>query len=362
MRQNYLQGYSPAAASSSGKALLFWKILQALLWFTGIALLLIMFLAPSLGVTLFWNILIPVAPALLVIGTGVWRNICPLSTTSLLPDRFGISKKLKPSQATQAVFHFAGVMLLLLIIPLRHVVFNTNGQFTALIILLLAIPALTMGFIYERKSGWCSGLCPIHPVEKLYGSGVAFSLPNAHCNECVKCSVPCPDSTTVKRPFLSHNSGVTNMTELLLVGGFPGYVWGWFHVPDYTGDQGWQHLEVVYGYPLLGAAVTILLYVFASWVFQKQNKNVIISLFAATAVSCYYWFRLPMLFGFGNLDSNGMLIDLSGSIPQWSMTILTPATTVFFFWWMIIRRKTKISWSVRPQYTKEILAGKSLEL
>jgi hypothetical protein len=210
---------------------------------------------------------------------------------------------------------------------------------------------MLIGFIYERKSGWCSGLCPVHPVEKLYGSGVAFSLPNAHCNECVKCSVPCPDSTFNNKPFITRRGSViTKATELLLVGGFPGYVWGWFQVPDYTGTQGWYNLEIVYGYPLLGAAITLFLYFFLNWFFQIKNKRIIISLFAAAAVSCYYWFRLPILFGFGKLDTNGMLVDLSKSLPAWSMTILTLVTTGFFLWWIVIRKKSKISWSVRPAY------------
>lgn len=353
MKKDFFQSPAPAATLPSHGALLFWKILQAVLWLTGIALLLIMFFEPPTGVTLFWNILIPAAPALLVIGTGVWRNICPLGTTALLPDRAGLSKKLKLSSSGRAVYHLIGVILLLLIIPLRHVLFNTDGQATALIILALGIPAVITGFVYERKSGWCSGLCPVHPVEKLYGSGVAFSLPNAHCNECVKCSVPCPDSTTVKSPFLNHNSVVTRATELLLAGGFPGYVWGWFHVPDYTGLQGWNNLDTIYGYPVTGALATMLLYLLLTWFFQSHNKGTIISLFAAAAVSCYYWFRLPILFGFGKLNTNGMLVDLSSSLPGWSMTALTIVTTGFFFWWLVIRKKRKISWSLRPAYAKE---------
>lgn len=350
MKRNFSEASIGVDALPSAGTLLFWKILQALFWLIGIALLLIMLFAPPVGVTLFWNILIPVAPALLVVGTGVWRNVCPLGTTALLPNRIGFSKKMKLSSPMQSVFHLIAVISLLLIIPLRHVLFNNNGQATAVIILMLAVPALLMGFIYERKSGWCSGLCPVHPVEKLYGSRVAFSLPNAHCNECVKCSVPCPDSTPDNKPFLSDGSKLTKATELLLVGGFPGYVWGWFQVPDYTGSAGWQNLPAVYGYPLLGAAVTILLYVLLNWFFQGQNKRTIISLFAATAVSCYYWFRLPMLFGFGELQTNGTLIDLSNNLPYWSMSVLNIVTTGFFFWWMVIRKKSKLSWSVRPEY------------
>jgi hypothetical protein len=332
------------------RALIFWKTVQILFWFIGIALLLFMLFIPPLGVTLFWNILIPVAPALLVVGTGVWRNVCPLGTTSLLADRFGLSQKKKLSFSQRTVLNLAGIVLLLLIIPLRHLLFNTNGQATAIIILALSVIALISGFIFERKSGWCSGLCPIHPVEKLYGSGVAFSLPNAHCNDCVKCSVPCPDSTPNLLPFIPSKSAAGKAIEILLVGAFPGYVWGWFQVPDYTPSFGWQQFATAYGYPLIGASISILLYLGIKEVVSKRNKKLVISLFAAAAVSCYYWFRLPMLFGFSSTESNGVLIDLTNSLPAWSMLILKLLTTSFFLWWMVIRKKKKMSWSIRPAY------------
>ena len=180
---------SPITTVSS-PALLFWKTLQILFWFVGIGLLLIMIFLPPLGVTLFWNILIPVAPALLVIGTGIWRNICPLATTAMIPDRLGISQKKQLTSSQQQTLQVLGMIGLLLIIPLRHVLFNINGQATAVIIISLSVIAFSSGLIFESRSAWCSGLCPIHPVEKLYGSGVAFSLPNVQCNTCVKCSVP----------------------------------------------------------------------------------------------------------------------------------------------------------------------------
>ncbi|MBI5858834.1 MAG: hypothetical protein HZB42_14480 [Sphingobacteriales bacterium] len=345
------QNHSQSSFLPMSRSLMFWKIFQVICWLAGIALLLVMFVNPSTGVMIFWNILIPVAPALLVIGTGVWRNVCPLGTTALLPDRLGFSKKIKLSSKMQAVLHLIAVLLLLLIIPLRHVLFNQDGQATALIILGLGVMAMFTGFMFERKSGWCSGLCPVHPVEKLYGSGVAFSLPNAHCSECVRCSVPCPDSTQVSKPFLSQNNAVTKATELVLLGCFPGYVWGWFHTPDYTGAEGWSRLNIVYGYPLLGAAASLLIYFLLNWFFKKHNK-VIIGVFATAAVSCYYWFRLPILFGFGKLETHGMLVDLSNTIPGWSITAFTSLTTLFFFWWMVIRKKERISWSVRPRYVR----------
>ena len=170
---------------------------------------------------------------------------------------------------------------------------------------------------------------------------------NVHCTNCIRCSVPCPDSTQNSRPFLQDHSIVASITEFLLVGAFPGYIWGWFQTPDYTGQEGWQHLAQVYGLPLLGGAVTTLLYFILRFFFITK-RSTLIRFFAAAAVSCYYWFRLPLLFGYDHLDPHSRLIDLSGQLPQWVITALAFVLNVFFMWWFLFRENRKNSWSVRP--------------
>jgi hypothetical protein len=229
--------------------------------------------------------------------------------------------------------------------------FNTNGQATALIIISLSVVAFSAGIIFESKSAWCSGLCPVHPVEKLYGSQTAYSLPNVQCSSCVKCSVPCPDSTKNFSPA-ALKSTKTRLFENLLVGAFPGYILGWFQVPDYDGTFALRHFDSVYAYPVLGGAITLSIYMLLKNRF-RANKKLIINLFAAAAVSCYYWFRLPQLFGFSNLHTNGTLVNLTGYLPSWSMSVVNLATTVFFVWWMVIAKKKYRSWSVRPAFATD---------
>ena len=72
------------ANTTPTRSLTIWRLLQVLVWIVGLVIFLALIFYPSIGLLLFWNILIPVAPALLVVATGVWRNICPLSTTNLL--------------------------------------------------------------------------------------------------------------------------------------------------------------------------------------------------------------------------------------------------------------------------------------
>lgn len=332
-------------------AWIYWRAVQMICWLAGFALLLTLFIQPALGITLLWNVLIPVAPMLLVVATGVWRNICPLGTTSLLPDRFGVAGKLKLTNRDQSWLHLFGVILLLLIIPLRHVLFNTDGRATGFILILLGSVAFSSGLFFERKSAWCSGICPVHPVEKLYGSKPFASMLNAHCADCIRCSVPCPDSTQNSRPFLQDNTVISRITETLLVGVFPGFIWGWFHTPDYTGMTGWQHLGQIYGWPLLAGAITALVYELLRFMLIEQ-RTLLIRFFAAAAVSCYYWFRLPILFGFSQLDTHGRLFNLNGIIPNWVITLLAITMILFFGWWLLIRGNIKYSWAIRPKLLK----------
>jgi hypothetical protein len=66
------------------------------------------------------------------------------------------------------------------------------------------------------------------------------------------------------------------------------------------------------------------------------------------------------LLGFGIYPVDGMLIDLTGILPEWSMQVAVFATTLFFFWWIVFSKQIKTSWSIRPAYADE--KNKSLKI
>ena len=146
-----------------------WRSVQVVVWLVGVGIFVALLVAPALGLHAFWNVLIPVAPALLVVAPGLWRNICPLAATALFWRHVGLSQRRRINAHWQARLGLMGVVALLLIVPLRHVVLDLNGPATALALALLAACSVVMGLLFEWKSGWCSGACPVHPVEKLYG-------------------------------------------------------------------------------------------------------------------------------------------------------------------------------------------------
>ncbi len=323
-----------------------WSIIQVILWIVGATIIFFLIASPAIGINLFWNILIPVAPALLVIAPGLWRNICPMSSTAMMPKRLKLSKGKKLTDTQSSILYLIAVISLYLIVPLRHTIFDNNGLATALMLISAGLIAISLSLIYESKSAWCSSLCPVHPVEKLYGGqNNKFSLPNAHCKSCQSCVTACPDSVSEIKPLAKKASNYRKFADLIMIGGFPGFIWGWFHVQNYAVIPDMIVILSTYKLPLFGFLVTMSLFL----ILRKYiEEKIVISYFAAAAVSCYYWFRIPALFGFGMFPDDGMLIDLASVIPAYYIDITVIFTTGFFFWWIVFSKQVKISWMVRP--------------
>lgn len=333
-----------------------WRIAQAAVLLVGLGIVAALFVRPTVGLDALWNVLVPVAPALLVLAPGVWRNICPLGSTALLSRHMGLSKRRRLSVVAQGWFALAGVALLLLIVPLRHVVLNTNGVATGLVLLGVGAASIVVGLNFEWKSGWCSGLCPVHPVEKLYGIRPLLAVPNAHCTECFRCTSVCPDSTPRMDPLVSPNTVPHIIAGTVLVGGFPGFVWGWFQVSDAAGATTWG-IAQAYLYPIAGLLATLAVYLMLRTSVGNGGQERLIRLFAAAAVACYYFFRLPMLVGFGAYAGEGMLVDLSALLPHWVSVVLRIAPVLFFGWLLLLRETPRRSWAARPSYAPGFAPG-----
>ncbi len=351
VRTSFTRNTLPTSYSTSGNA--GWRILQLIFWLVGGFIFMALLLWPSLGVLLFWNVLIPVAPALLVVATGFWRNVCPLATTNLLPRHLGISKKKIMPRQQQAWLSLLGVMALFIIVPLRHAVFNHNGTATAMLLTSCVVAGWLLSMQYDWKSGWCSSLCPVHPVEKFYGTKAAYSFKNAHCNACVNCTVPCPDSTPNIAPNKTAKGWQHQVAALLVIGGLPGFIWGWFQVPDDINDHHTlSNLAGLYLLPVGGLIVSAAVYLVLRKLMPLDAGKKLTALFAAAAVSTYYWFRIPALFGFGQFNTDGLLFDLTPYIQASTIMVLKLAAVSFFFWWLVWKKETVRSWTIRPAFAK----------
>ena len=143
------------------------------------------------------------------------------------------------------------------------------------------------------------------------------------------------------------------MSGFLIIGGLPGFIWGWFHVPDAKSLTTFNDLISIYTLPLIGFTITLAAYGALSGIIRHKSGQRLTGFFAASAVSCYYWYRIPALLGFGNFGRDGLLVNLSNVLPVWSINIMVITSTFFFFYWLFIRAKNKKSWLIRPEFAKK---------
>lgn len=336
-----------------------WRTVQTLAWLLGLAVVVALMLWPAVGLAALWNVLIPVAPAVLVFAPGLWRNICPLGTTALAAHHAGLSARRSLSHRGRAWLTLLGVVALFAIVLWRRLGLDASGPASAGLLIGLALLSVILGLTFDWKSAWCSGLCPVFGVEMLYGSKPLVSLNNAHCATCQLCCAPCPDSTRAMHPLAGARGGVQRLTEVLLVGGFPGFVWGWFQVQRIdAGGRGWQELAAVGAPPLAGLVLTLVLFVYIRHLVPARAELTLVRVFAAATVACYYWYRLPALFGFGLHPGDGVLIDLRGLLPEWWVIVARALTTGLFFWWLVFHKGRARSWSPRPPIDEAWLAAR----
>lgn len=324
-----------------------WRSAQYGLLLAGGGLVVTLLAAPSVGLQVLWNGLIPLAPALLVVAPGLWRNLCPMGTASLIGRARPRGRRVMLSRRAMAWLSLAGVAGLGLIAPARHLALDTSGPMTALMLVGAATVAVLMGATFEGRGGWCTALCPIHPVEKLYGLAPTATWPNLRCEHCTGCAKPCPDSGG-PAPLL--RSPLERWTGDLVVGGLTGFIAGWFQVPDQAGTVGVAEVVRAYGWPLAGAFGSFLLYRgLRRWASPSGAAALAWDRrFAALAVSTYYWFRLPALVGLGPFPETGRLVDLSAVLPSWVPLASRLAILAFFSWFLLAREARPRPWLTRP--------------
>jgi hypothetical protein len=322
---------------------LFWRSLQAAFFAVGVLIVAMLVFDPPVGLYLLWDVLIPVAPLLLVLAPGLWRNVCPLGTFSLLPAHLNWSKGRKISRVWQQRLLLGAIILLLVIVPLRHVVLDVYGVVTGIVLIVVAGAALALGFVFDWKSAWCSGLCPVYPVEMLYGSRPLVSVPNVQCRVCTGCVTPCRDSS---RGLVAADAaeGSTKRLVYLFAGGFPGFVWGWYLVTPDTGAPLLNQLGEAFALPIAGMTASALVF-FGLYLAFPHRRRWLALVFAALAVAIYYWFKLPVMLGLQG-DGTHSLLNLNGQLGEWAIWPLRIGIGLLLFA-LLLLRKPGAGWSGR---------------
>ncbi|MDH3224023.1 MAG: hypothetical protein OEO23_09920 [Gemmatimonadota bacterium] len=247
---------------------------------------------PQTTLNILWNVVVPVLPAVFLVNPLLWRNACPLATLNKLTgDRLG-SRRLSVHGATWA--GALGVVLLYVMVPARRVLFNVDGTILAATIVAVALLAILGGVLYSAKAGFCNAICPVLPVERLYGQRPLANVTNARCYPCSMCvGRGCVDlsptksiAQTLGRARRSHRWLLTPFGAF--AASFPGFVLGYFT----TVDGPLSTAGSVYVHIFTWAAASYVVVALVSLLRPGRNEE-LVTLLAAVAVGSYYWFVSP---------------------------------------------------------------------
>jgi hypothetical protein len=265
---------------------------------------------PDPTLSIFWKGVVPLLPATFLISPILWRSVCPLATLNMVGNRSSGGRRIR--SASRPIFEIAGLGLLVAIVPARLFIFNGNGAALSLLILLIGGLAFASGFFFERKAGFCNSICPVLPVEKLYGQYPLVDLNNPRCSDCTACVAKgCLDLAPTKslRQSLGQAFGIVQNERSWLskpygvfAAAFPGFVLGYFLASGIALESFWFPYAMVI---ILGAASYGLAYVLIPVFKVSRSQSTVI--LAGGAATVYYWFAIPDLvqvfglteFGFG---------------------------------------------------------------
>ncbi len=280
--------YSPSPASSA-----LWKTAQAVGVAATAVLVAGLFVKPDLSLFVLWNVLIPLVPISLMVSPLIWRNVCPLATLNMAFNRQS-ARKLTNGLAAKA--GVASIALLAILVPARRFAFNSDGTSLAIVIVTVGLLALILGVVFDAKAGFCNAICPVLPVERLYGQSPLLQVPNARCPSCSLCTQRgCIDLAPEKS--VAQKLGVARQSTAWLRTGFgafaaafPGFIVGYYTSSDVA----------------LSAAGSVYLYI-AAWslgsyalisvlvhLFRLGSKPALL-LIGGLALSLYYWYAVEVV-------------------------------------------------------------------
>src|SRR4051794_20647876 len=259
-----------------------WHAMRAGSLVAGLIVAGLLIAVPDTGLFVMWKVIIPTLPLLFLTAPGLWRNLCPLAASNQTPRALKITKALTAPDWLKEYGYVIAFSLFILFVILRRFGLDANGAYSALLLLGAMAGAFTGGMFLKGKSGWCSTICPLLPVQRIYGQTPLALVANAHCQPCVGCVKNCYDFNP-RAAYLADLHDQDNYWSgyrRYFVGAFPGLVLAFFEVPNGS------NLEILAQMALF-MAVSIAAFATLN-AFVKTSTHTITSLFGAIAFSIFY--------------------------------------------------------------------------
>jgi len=269
-----------------------WRVGRVFSVSAALAMAALLILRPEIGLPVFWGLAVPALPLVFMFAPGLWRNICPLATSNQMPRRRGLTRGISLTVLSQGLAYPLGIGLLIAGVVGRKLLFNASGTATAALILGAMGAALLGGLFFKGKSGWCSSVCPLLPVQRLYGQTPFLHIANTQCESCVGCSKNCYDFNPGSAYLADQYDADPTYRNFrrFFAGLFPGLILGYYLVPSVELIGG---LAVVWQMAVF-MAVSLTAFNLLDLIIGR-TRNYAPLLFAATAISLYYWFAAPLI-------------------------------------------------------------------
>ena len=289
-------GTTLEAGSVKGAGL--WLTAQLIALVATVVVILGLFIEPEVTLKYLWGLIIPLVPASLLVSPMLWRNVCPLATLNKLPTGHGGKREIGARGVARLAI--LGMILLFVLVTARHVIFNGfndfDGPVLGTVVVLVAVAALVLGLLFEVKVGFCNSLCPVLPVERLYGQSPMLETNNPRCPECVQCTpTSCIDlGPEVSIPEVVGEARGGPRWVLTAYGvfaaAFPGFVLGYFLAKDGPLDTTASVFLTVGQWTLASWLVVAAL----AFVTRAPSAR-FMPILGAAAAGLYYWFSGPII-------------------------------------------------------------------
>jgi NADPH-dependent 2,4-dienoyl-CoA reductase/sulfur reductase-like enzyme/ferredoxin len=302
-----------------------WHALRVLSVAAAVGIAALLVLRPEQGLFLLWKLVIPIVPAIFLVAPGLWRNVCPLAALNQLPRLAGFTKGLAHTPAIREYSFVVGIVAFFALVSARKFLFNDDGLATAVLIGGALGLAFLGGVVFKGKSGWCSSVCPMLPVQRLYGQTPFVTVPNAHCKPCVGCTKNCYDFNPRVAYLADQYDDDRRYVgyRRFFAAVFPGFVAAFYLVPDPPA------VTVQRMYFEFAAYMAVSLAAFTTLeTFAKVRANTLTALFAVIAFNVYYWFAAETFVG-----AVSQIVQAPAA-PLWVWVIRGAAIAVTAVWLM----------------------------
>jgi nitrite reductase (NADH) large subunit len=319
-----------------------WQVIRAGSVLAYLAVVVTLFVRPAGGLFIFFRIIVPLWPMLFFVAPGVWRNICPLAASNQLPRVAGFSRAgTAPGWLARNGFLMAAT-LFFGIAGARIAGLDRSGPAMGVVLAVIIASAFTGGVLLKGKSGWCSSVCPLLPLQRAYGQTPLVTSPNSHCRPCVGCAKNCYDfkPRAAWQADMADPDPKWSAPRMLFTAALPGFILGFFTLHNRAGTA----MPGKYALLVLFVFVSIGLFYVIQAVSPLSPAMLTVG-FAAVAINLYYWFSGPIL-----TDS---LVQITGINAGWLRWPISVTIAVLTLLWIARTRVSELQFAWTTGVRKE---------